>query len=58
METQTTNKEQVTKDSEEYKKQATENARADNPGIGRIDIADKADNKTDKICADSNNRDL
>lgn len=43
-------KRQAIKDLEEYKRQVIEDARVDNLGIGTVDIADKADNKTHEIC--------
>lgn len=50
-------KEQAIEDSEEHEIQAIEDIRADDSGISIADTADKADNKTDEICEDSNNRD-
>lgn len=50
-------KEQAIKDVEKYKRQGIEDAKADNLGIYIADIINKANNKTNIICGDSNNRD-
>lgn len=68
MQTQTTAKEQVTKDSNElkgqatedlkkYKKQAIEDKGVNNLGTDIPNKANKVDNKTNEICGDSNKRD-
>lgn len=49
-------KKQVIEDIEKHKRQVIENVRVDKLGIEIADIADKVENKTDKICKDSNNR--
>lgn len=48
-------KKQAIEDLKKYKGQATEDLRTDDPCTGIIDIVDKADNKTDKFCRNSNN---
>lgn len=51
--------EQVTKDIKEYKKQVLKDKdKVDNLGIDIADIANEPDNKSNKICEDSNNHDL
>lgn len=45
----------VSHNPEEHEEQVIEDVEADAPGIGIANAADKAHNKTNEICGDSNN---
>lgn len=48
---------QVTKDFEKHERQTIKDKGVNNSDTGIADVTDKANNKTDKICKNSNNCD-